>query len=38
MIDHTSITKGQFYRYGGFSNPRCVRVTRSGAYAHFWRN
>lgn len=37
MTGYTKITKAQFYSYGGFANPRCVRVTRSGVWAHYWR-
>lgn len=37
MSGHARITKDQFYRYGGFSNPRLVRVTRSGDWAYFMR-
>lgn len=29
------LTKEQFYRCGGFSNPRFVRLTRDGAWAYF---
>lgn len=31
-------TKTQFYRYGGFSNPRLVRATRDGSYAYYQRD
>lgn len=37
MIGHIKISKKAFYRSGGFSNPRNVRVTRNGAWAHFQR-
>lgn len=30
------ITKAQFYSYGGFSNPMCVRVTRGRRWAYFY--
>lgn len=38
MLNHTKITRKQFYRCGGFSNPRLVRVTRGGAWAYFQRS
>lgn len=38
MTGYTCITKDQFYRYGGFSNPRLLRVTRNGVWAYFQRN
>lgn len=38
MTGYTKITKDQFYRYGGFSNTRLVRVTRDGAWAYFQRD
>ena len=31
------ITKEQFYRLGGFSNPELVRLTRDGVWAYFER-
>lgn len=31
------ITRRVFYANGGFSNPRCLRVTRGRAWAYFWR-
>lgn len=37
MIGSTKITKKEFYRLGGFSNPYCVRVTRGKAWAYFLR-
>lgn len=37
MIGYLKITKNQFYRYGGFSNPRLIRVTRGKAWAYFER-
>lgn len=37
MIHYTKISRAAFYRNGGFSNPRLVRVTRSGAWAYFQR-
>ncbi len=37
MTGYTKITKAQFYKEGGFSNSRLVRVTRSGAWAHYRR-
>lgn len=35
MRGYEKITKEQFYRIGGFSNPRCVRVTRDGDWAYY---
>lgn len=37
MLGYTKISKEQFYRYDGFSNPRLVRVTRNGNWAYFER-
>lgn len=37
MIGYTKISKDQFYRYGGFSNPLLVRVTRSKSWAYYKR-
>lgn len=38
MIGYTPITRLAFYSLGGFSNPRCVRVTSgSGSWAYYWR-
>jgi hypothetical protein len=37
MTGYQEITKEKFYRLGGFSNPRCVRVTRFDHYAYFYR-
>lgn len=37
MIGYTKITRESFYRGGGFSNPRFVRVTRNGEWAYFER-
>ena len=31
------ITKKVFYANGGFSNPRCIRVTRGKSWAYYWR-
>lgn len=38
MIGYERITKREFYTNGGFSNPRCVRVTRNKAWAYYWRH
>jgi hypothetical protein len=38
MIGYTKISREQFYRQGGFSNPRLVRVTRNGVWAYFGRS
>ena len=32
--DYVQITKDEFYRRGGFSNPHCLRVTRSGRFVY----
>jgi hypothetical protein len=35
MYGYKKITKEQFYRLGGFSNPALVRVTRNGEWAYY---
>ena len=35
MIGYAKITRAQFYRLGGFSNPRMVRVTRGGGWTYW---
>lgn len=37
MHGYTRISRKTFYLNGGFSNSRCVRVTRNRAWAYFWR-
>lgn len=37
MSGYRVITKEAFYRAGGFSNSRLVRVTRNGKWAYFER-
>lgn len=37
MHGYERITKADFYLNGGFANSRCVRVTRNGAWAYYWR-
>lgn len=37
MIGHIRLSSAQFYRLGGPSNPRLVRVTRNGEWAYFMR-
>jgi hypothetical protein len=37
MIGYARITKSDFYRRGGFSNSRCVRVQRGKFWAYFYR-
>lgn len=37
MTGYIPVSRQQFYNYGGFSNPRCLRVTRNGKWAYFWR-
>jgi hypothetical protein len=37
MRGYNRITKRAFYHAGAFSNPRCVRVTRGGRWAYFYR-
>ena len=34
-MNRTRISKSQFYRYGGFSNPRLVRLTREGVWTYW---
>ena len=38
MMGYTKIGRAAFYRYGGFANPRLVRVTRGKAWAYFERD
>ena len=38
MIGFERITKRAFYANGGFSNSRCVRVTRGRSWAYFYRH
>lgn len=33
--NRTRITKAQFYRCGGFANPRLVRLTRDGVWTYW---
>ena len=37
MIDYARISKQQFYEFGGFSNPRCVRRQIGNSWAYFYR-
>lgn len=37
MIGYMRMTKRAWYRAGGFAESRCVRVTRGGAYAYYWK-
>ena len=39
MLGYTKITKSEFYRMGGFSNPRLVRVgvVRGKGWAYYIR-
>jgi len=37
MIGYTKISKTQFYRMGGFSNPGLVGVTRGKSWAYYQR-
>ncbi len=37
MIGYVRITKRNWYRAGGFAEPRCIRVTRGRGWAYFWR-
>lgn len=37
MTGHNRITKLEWWRLGGFANPRCVRVTRRGLWAYYYR-
>lgn len=38
MRGYKRISRRLFYYAGGFSNSRCVRVTRGGRWAYFWRH
>ena len=38
MIGYTRITREQYVRDGGASNPRLCRVTRNGEWAYFRRD
>jgi len=38
MIGYERISKRTFYANGGFANSRCVRVTRNGSWAYYWRH
>lgn len=38
MIGHIKISKDQFYRLGGFSNPDLFRKEINGSWAHFKRS
>ena len=38
MLGYAKISHESFYRSGGFSNPRNVRVTRNGGWAYFQRH
>jgi hypothetical protein len=37
VIGYTRITKAEFYRLGGFSNPRLVRKEIGQSWAYFTR-
>lgn len=37
MIGYRKIGRAEFYSLGGFACSRCVRVTRSGSWAYYWR-
>ncbi len=37
MNGYSKITAYQFHHLGGFSNPRLVRVSRSGRWAYYIR-
>lgn len=37
MLGYMRMTRGAWYLAGGFSEPRCVRVTRGGHWAYYWR-
>ena len=36
-VGYERISRKTFYLNGGFAHPRCVRVTRGGHWAYFWR-
>ena len=35
MNGYTKITKAEFYKMGGFSNPQLVRLSRSGVWVYY---
>ena len=37
MIGHRKVSRAYWYRMGGFSEPRCARVTRGRSWAYYWR-
>lgn len=37
MMGYEQISRRQFYAWGGFSNPRLVRVERGRSWAYFQR-
>lgn len=36
MLNYIRITKGEFYRLGGFANTRCVRRAQRGRGWTYW--
>lgn len=37
LLGYARMTRAAWYRAGGFANARCVRVTRNGRWAYYWR-
>jgi hypothetical protein len=37
MLGYTKISKKDFYMRGGFANPACVRISRSGSWAYYYK-
>lgn len=37
LLGYARMTRKAWYRAGGFSEPRCVRVTRNGRWVYLWR-
>lgn len=37
LIGYMRMTRAAWYRAGGFSEPRCVRVTRCGRWLYLYR-
>lgn len=38
MTGYEQITKEAFYKRGGFSNPKCVRIQRGKSWKYFYRS
>jgi hypothetical protein len=37
LLRYARMTRKAWYRAGGFSEPRCVRVTRNKRWVYLWR-